>query len=46
MQPLAAKLNMLAELEPLVNRRFVDVDQLVRGDQQQQQRQGTGAPRR
>ncbi|WP_028996289.1 nitrate reductase cytochrome c-type subunit [Azohydromonas australica] len=35
-----------ADLKPLVNNRFVDVDQLVRGDQQQQQRQGTGAPRR
>jgi cytochrome c-type protein NapB len=35
-----------ADLKPLVDNRFVDVEQLVRGDKQQQQRQGTGAPRR
>jgi cytochrome c-type protein NapB len=37
------------DLKPLVENRFVDVEQLLRGERQQQQpqqRQGTGAPRR
>ncbi len=35
-----------ADLKPLVGNKFVDVEQLVRGEQQQQQqRQGSGAPR-